>query len=382
MSDRLHELHRAFFPHMEVRCVESLKGGLSESPVYAVTLEPSAGFSARQGDPLGIRSNDSSASIPGTRRIVIKYGPKVIQEVRGYRLLRDRYGDRMPPIIELGGDFIIIGYLDGLGTFADVIRQGLIDEHSIKTMYTKILFDKLERWRTASCRWEPPESSMIRTEFPETRDRLLKYLSSCSNHPFCGLNPQKPMRINGLIYPSFIDILHHLERELTPRNRPVIACHGDLKPENIVIIPERNNGQTFRYIDFEWSGRYDIVEALMRLGKWCSSKTLTRFHVEHCCISCHCDAPEACELRYELSFPDIYHELETIIQAFVPRVGDIIGDPDVRRWYDLYIAASLLREIVLLQKRGLAETLSWALLGEVMKMLAPYIPHSPIVLLS
>lgn len=340
----LQNLVERHFPNGRIVDLSILKDGVSDSEVLRVQLEQADG---------------------SFLDLVFKCGgERVSHEAERWQLFKSCcIASKLPALIVLGKNYIVMEYIQNIGNLFQVIRQGLLAEDVIVQLFQKVLDFKEKSW-TMSLQWDrPSSSSIIRTEFQETF-RLLNSVSFRVS-PF-QVDPTIPLVVNGRNCPPLSAVLAFLHEQLTAtQSRPLVPCHCDLKPENLLVV-NSSAEIDFRIVDLEWAGEHDWVEALSRMGKWCSSKNIQLENVR-VAIDEH-----RLHFGWHLVIPPLFQELQGKTEAFGQAFAASIVDLEWRKWYAVYMAAALLREILLLEKRNLNPNLTYWLVGQSASLLADH----------
>jgi hypothetical protein len=298
--------------------------------------------------------------LPDSRIIIIKIGNNSGREKKGYELLKSSsLAKYLPELIAYGDDYLILSNIESNVTLKEVVEKHQAIPSSVLTLFSRILDVKFIFWEENLSTDHPVDGTLIREEFPETQRKIASFFNS---------EAKLPIKIEGesVSYPSIIEMLAGLGKflEKQPEYRLTIT-HGDLKPENILVLDGDNvEGSHFWFVDPEWACHGDWVEALSRLGKWRSSKYATTGE------SSYRISNGNLEISYESSFPGICYTLENEAMNRGEVFALKVGDKTWKSRYYLYLCASLLREIVLLEKRGLPMSLSSIILGEAAKYFA------------
>jgi serine/threonine protein kinase len=292
------------------------------------------------------------------RRVIIKTGGNIVHEIEGFRTLSSScIKPHLPEVVATGNQYLILGNLEEVLTIKEMILKGLWTIEEVKIFFSRILVLKERLWTENLSSVDEFERSMIRFEFPETRETLTGFFNSES---------ELPVRINDSehIFPSIREVLKDLSEFLSRKpDLRLTLVHGDLKAENI-LVPCGSDPRTCKFwiIDPEWSSFGDWAEALSRLGKWRSSKYSTDEGRSSYRVS-----ENQLEVSYVPSFLPVCGELEEQTLQFGESFSSKIGDQGWKTRYFKYLTASLLREIVLLERRALPASLGGMLLGEALK---------------
>ncbi|MFA6295854.1 MAG: hypothetical protein WC663_00720 [Patescibacteria group bacterium] len=345
---RVYDAIKLHFPGRKVRSVTSLaRDSVTGANVVHVILNKTNG---------------------DRRAIVVKVGTpdRIAKEVRGYELLKPYFGTSIPDLLHVGNDYIIIQFVREVkATFKELAFDP--DHHGIPAeqfwgMYQNVLAVKRENWLQTVQEGGQSENSIIRLEMSET-------IVALSN--VFGNEIQCPIIIRNKEYPSLqscIDIIVEFLKQDLPWT---VLAHGDLKGENILVYKvRRGNRWGVKIIDLEWAGRIDWCEALMRVGKYCSSKTsmvdsTPRFERDHGVVT----------LYYQVRHKEMCRKMQLGARRFGTEFNATVlqgKDPDWEKRFDYYLAASFLREIVLLQRRNLPPSLLVPLWGEIVKLVAKH----------
>jgi len=345
---RIYEAIKAHFPGRKVNRVTSLAhDSVTGAQVVHVILNKTNG---------------------DRRAIVVKVGTpsRIAKEVHGYKLLKQYFGNQIPELLHVGKDYIIIQFVREVrATFKELAfdpdHRG-IPADQFWDMYQNILKVKQTIWSQTIQEGGKSENSIIRLEMADTVAALSTVF---------GNEIECPVVIRGKTYPSLrscIDALNNFLEEDLPWT---VLAHGDLKGENILVYKvRRGNRWGVKIIDLEWAGRIDWCEALMRVGKYCSSKTSI---VDGTPMYERRDG--VITLHYQVRHKEMCRKMQLGARRFGTDFNANVlqgKDPDWEKRFDFYLAASFLREIVLLQKRNLAPSLVVPLWGEIVKLVAKH----------
>jgi len=337
LMHNVQQIVREHLPHSSIKDIELIAGGVTGTIVAKVVLR-------RKGD-----------SCP--RRLVVKAGPRVTVEVAGYKFLSEyEIVSYLPSVIFNGLDYIGMSFVQSVGTFVEVVIQGKLRVEQMHAIFQKILDLKRQLWLDGRQVDSGLSSagyyrSIIRSEFQDTA-RVLK--------DFFREESVLPIVIGDETFPSLDNILATISSFLYSE-APVqlVPSHGDLKAENILITQKGN----FRILDLEWTGYCDWVESLSRMGKWCSSKTsvLTEKALQT-------NDNGHLTLQYRLKHQPTCRLFQQMAMQRGEEIAAVLGDKDWKRRWNYYLAASLLREIILLERRRIQPSTAIALLGETAKL--------------
>lgn len=322
------------FPQARIKRVKLLGGGMSETTVAKVTLIKKRGK---------------------RKSIVVKFGPKAPKDIRGYgRLKGSPLEGRLPVVFHVGTDYLVMQYIRGvIGTLRQVVVRELMDEDSILDIMRQLLSAKRKLW-LRNARGNGASRDILREEFEDTVSRIPRLLRELGSQPIVA-NGQACISLDEAIG-RMRSVLYHQNGGL-----PVVLSHGDATGGNTLILRSQN----WRLVDPEWAGEVDWVASLSRMGKWRSS-TVARLEGE----ASFSPIDGQVELDYRLSVPSICFKLQKLAEDFGSEIAAELGDSSWRERWKVYVAVSLLREIVLLEKRNLPTKLALPLLGDVVRLLS------------
>lgn len=337
----MHQVQKIIHEHLpksSIKDIELIAGGVTGTIVAKVVLR-------RGGD-----------SWP--KRLVVKAGPRVTMEVAGYKFLSDYdIASYLPSVIFSGLDYIGLSFIQSIGTFIEVVTQGKLPEEQTRAIFQKILDLKRQLWLQGrevqhSLSSAGHYRSILRAEFQDTASVLRGFFREES---------VLPIVIGNETFPSLDKMLATISSFLYGEELvQLVPSHGDLKAENILIT---SKGQ-FRILDLEWTGYCDWVESLSRIGKWCSSKTSV---LAEKALQTNDNGHLA--LQYRLKHQPTCRLFQQMTVKMGEEVAAALGDHDWKRRWNFYLAASLLREIILLERRRIQPSTAIALLGETTKLI-------------
>lgn len=300
--------------------------------------------------------------------IVVKVSTpeRIKREIKGYSLLTPYFGSSIPELLFTGYDYIIIQFVKKtLATLRELVcdanHKGL-SETQVQEIFERLLLVKKEVWSKTYQIGGIIDSSMIRAEMSTT---IASLPCSFGNEVNC------PVVIRNKKYPSLTNCMEILQHFLDNEPGVPVVAHGDLKGENVLVYKKRRgNVWAVKIIDLEWAGKVDWPEALMRLGKYCSSKTSlidgrSNYDREGGVVTLH----------YNVRHNEMCRTLQQRARQFGTEFNTTVlngQDPNWEKRFDYYLALSLLREIVLLKKRNLPAWLNVPLWGEIVKLVAKH----------
>lgn len=328
---------RDHLPQSSIKDIELIAGGVTGTIVAKVVLR-------RGGDTW-------------PRRLVVKAGPRVTAEVVGYKFLSDySIASYLPLVIFSGLDYIGLSFIQSIGTFIEVVVQGKLPEEQLRAIFQKILYLKRRLWlgEDEAKRSVPSVGhyrSILRAEFQETASVLRSFFRD---------EGVLPIVIGDEVFPSLDELLAKISAFLySEEPAHLVPSHGDLKAENILVTSKGH----LRVLDLEWTGYCDWVESLSRIGKWCSSKTST---LAEKALSTNDNGHLA--LQYRLKHQPTCRLFQKMAVQMGEEMAKALGDQDWKRRWNYYLASSLLREIILLERRRIQPSTAIALLGETAKL--------------
>lgn len=296
----------------------------------------------------------SGGFITAAGNIVLKFNLKsperIRREISGRRFLNTHGFDGVSPNFQLipslqdqprgRHPFVVMPLIQG-ATLADFIKAS--ETQQAAGIVNTILEAKKAWWTDNHGNRIDDLGSMQRLEWAETLALIPVALRQLAEHFEIDTNKfvHLPLTIDCQTYPSLsetVTLVRSLLSESPPYTRP---CHGDLSANNIIVTPDGKIHAT----DGEWAGHADPAEALVRIIKQESSRTLRLLQAR---VEVSADS-----LQIDMvgEIPGAARTCQSIGMEHLADFAELFRDKSLPARFHTYMAGSYLRELALGPRR-------------------------------
>ncbi|MEW6407995.1 MAG: hypothetical protein AB1465_04865 [Patescibacteria group bacterium] len=297
------------------------------------------------------------------KRVVVKYGRAKIplkEQIANRDLLARHFDKGRLPVVkqyltdERFGEAILIEFC-GDFNFHEVVTRGILSDAVCKDIKKSMLSEVIDVWRKTkrqvlNCDPDDIPFSYDPRKRTQRVIRALQELEIESEEKTYRLGDHfdKPVYVNGVLYPSFGEITKQLLAFYPPT--VLVTCHRDLNADNFMI--SLVNGEPhWTLIDWEWAGEnHDWRLGFSHLiGWWKANAIYLRRDPTSRLID------NSIMINYDIRTPNVCRDIITLCKDMGKEFGREVSDDNLESQLKLYVATYLLGEVRFVEGRAREE---------------------------